>query len=103
MLYYGHMDPQQQQQIQQQLAEIHALAKDTHRLARAVRRHQLLDTWGKVIMWLIILGGSAYWFQIYVKPLINQFRVTGTSSNLLGLPTSTDLQNLINSYKPGQK
>jgi hypothetical protein len=92
----------QETQVKQELAEIHALAKDTHRLARAVRRHQLVDTWGKIIIWVVILGGSAYWFKTYVQPLIAQFRVGNVAPSLFGLPTSTDIQNLINSYKAGQ-
>lgn len=87
------------------MEEIHALAKDNHRLLRAMRRHQLIGTFGKIIFWLVILGGSAYWYQTYLQPLIAKFSAIGgpsTASELFNLPSSAELQKLINSYRAGQ-
>ncbi|MBU6214769.1 hypothetical protein KGM48_02920 [Patescibacteria group bacterium] len=91
------MDPE----IKQQLAEIHALARENHRLLRAVRRHQMLDTWGKYILWLLFIVGAVGWVVTYLEPLAAKYTsATGTSpSGLFGLPTSADIQKLINSYK----
>lgn len=92
--------------MKREMEEIHALAKDNHRLLRAMRRHQLLGTFGKIIFWLVILGGSAYWYQTYLQPLIVKFFAIGNpssmASDLFNLPTSADVQKLINSFKAGQ-
>lgn len=96
------MDPQQE--IKQQLVEIRALARDTHRLVRAVRRHQLLDTWGKVIFWALVLASSWYGYKVYIEPLIGKFQVGQFNPvSSLQFPTSADLQKLIESGKAGQK
>lgn len=73
------------------LEEIHALAKDNHRLLRSVRRHQIVELFGKWVLYLIlILGGSYYFFQ-YMQPLIEA-----------GIQPSSPFQNLIDSYRTGQ-
>ena len=94
------MDPE----LKRQLEEVHALAKDNHRLLRAMRRHQLIGAFGKIAFWIVILGSSAYWYQTYLQPIVSKFSgAQGEfTSNLFGIPTTADLQKLINSYKAGQ-
>lgn len=94
------MDPE----IKQQLTEIHALVRDNHNLLRAVRRHQIFEMVGKYVFWIIIIASSVYWVVTYLEPLAAKFSTsTGMSpSGPFGLPTSADLQKLINSYKVGQ-
>ena len=70
------------------LEEIHAITKDNHRLLRLVRRQQIVEFFGKWVLYLIlILGGSYYFFQ-YVQPLINA-----------GITSGSPFQNLIDSYR----
>ncbi|MDO8593305.1 MAG: hypothetical protein Q7R59_00135 [bacterium] len=92
------------QEIKREMEEIHALAKDNHRLLRAMRRHQLFGTIVSVVFWLVILITPFYLYQQYLQPFIAKFSATtGTpTSGLFGLPTSADLQKLINSFKAGQ-
>lgn len=95
------MDPE----LKRMLDETHALAKDNHRMLRALRRHQLIGTFGKVVFWLLILGSSAYWYQVYLQPLVAKFSTLDSpsaASDLFGLPTSAELQKLLNSFKAGQ-
>lgn len=94
------MDPE----LKRQLEEIHALARDNHHLLREVRRHQLIEMFGKYVFWLIVIGSSVYGVVNYLQPLATKFSAsTGmTPSGLFGLPTSADIQKLINSYKAGQ-
>lgn len=94
------MDPE----IKRQLEEIHALAKDNHRLIRAVRRHQLFGIVTSVVFWLVILAAPFYLYQQYLKPLVAKFQATTGSptSGPLGLPTTADIEKLINSFKAGQ-
>ncbi len=78
------MDPE----FKHLLEETHALAKDNHRLLRSVRRHQIIELFGKWFFYLIlILGGSYYFFQ-YVQPLIEA-----------GIQPSSPFQKLIQSYQ----
>jgi predicted MFS family arabinose efflux permease len=81
------MDPE----LKRELDQIHALARDTHSLLRTVRRHQLLEFYGKWVLYLIlILGGGFFLFQ-YFEPIISQF----TSP-------SSEFQKLLHSYQTGQ-
>lgn len=91
------MDPE----VKRQFDELHALVKDTHRLLRAVRRHQLLETFGKFVLWIILLGIGGYFYAQYASPFVSQFiqNPSGVSTGLFGLPSSADLQKLIDSYK----
>lgn len=94
------MDPE----IKRQLEEIHALVRDNHNLLRAVRRHQIFEMIGKYVFWIVMIAASVYWVVTYLEPLAAKFSNSAgvTPSGLFGLPTSADLQKLINSYKVGQ-
>ncbi|OGG48539.1 hypothetical protein A3G63_03365 [Candidatus Kaiserbacteria bacterium RIFCSPLOWO2_12_FULL_52_8] len=95
------MDPE----IKRQLEEIHALSKDNHRMLRAIRRYQWASFFARIIIWTIVLLLPLYLYQQYLYPIVSKFSAasTTTTSNLFGLPTSVDIQKLINSYKAGQQ
>jgi len=95
------MDPQ----LKHELEQIHALARDNHTLLRAVRRHQIIEMWGKWVFWLIVIAGSVYWTVTYLQPMAVKFQTASGVGNSgpFGLPTSADIQKLINSYQAGQK
>ncbi len=90
------MDPE----IKRQLEEIHALAKDNHRLLRSMRRHQLFGTIVTIVFWLVILITPFYIYQQYLQPLAAKFSAPSSANS--GGPTFPDIQNLINSFKAGQ-
>ena len=94
------MDPE----VKRQFEELHALIKDNHRLLRAVRRHQLLEMFGKLVIWLIIFAASGYLYRQDLGPIVNKFieNPRAASTGLFGLPSSADLQKLIESYKAKQ-
>lgn len=91
------MDPE----IKHQMEEIHALAKDNHRLLRAMRRHQLFGTVITIVVWLVVLVAPFYLYQQYLQPIVAKFQATpgSTSSGLFNLPSSAELQKLINSFQ----
>ena len=91
-------------EVTRQLEEIHALAKDNHRMLRAIRRDQWFGFIGKIIIWVIILALPLYLYQKYFEPIISTFsKTTGTTtSGPFGLPTSAELEKLIDSFKAGQ-
>ncbi|MGD0328541.1 MAG: hypothetical protein ABSB00_02400 [Minisyncoccia bacterium] len=94
------MDPE----IRRELDEIHALVRDNHRMLRAVRRRQWLGSLSTIIVWILVLALPLYLYQQYLEPIIAKVSVasgmsTTTTSGFLGLPTSTEIQNLINSLK----
>lgn len=85
------------------LEETHALAKDNHQMLRAIRRHQWWSFVTTAVFWLVVLIAPFYLYQQYVQPLVDKFSVPGTpTSSMFALPTSADVQNLINSFKAGQ-
>ena len=96
------MDPE----MRRVLDETHALAKDNHRMLRAIRRDQWLGFVGKIIVWVIVLVLPLYLYQQYLGPLVSRFSVLSgiatSSQSVLGLPTTADLQKLINSYRAGK-
>lgn len=90
------MDPE----LKKVLDETHALAKDNHRMLRAIRRAQLFGFVGKLVIWVIVLLLPLYLYQQYLEPIVSQFAAPGaTSTGPFGLPTTADLQKLLNSYR----
>lgn len=83
------------------LGEVHALAKDNHHLLRVIRRHQLIGAFWKFAVWLILLALAFFGYQQYLRPLAETFSsaTQTTPSGLFGLPTSADIQKLINSFQ----
>ena len=94
------MDPE----LKRELEEIHALAKDNHRMLSAIRRHQWYGFLTTIVFWIVVLATPFYLYQQYLQPLVEQFSVAPgeTTAGFLGLPTSADMQKLINSFKVGQ-
>ena len=93
----GTMDPEAKRMIE----DIYAMVKDNHRMLRAVRRHQILDTFGKWILWLIIILATAYSYFVYLQPIINTFQIPGLSGSF-GISTTTPFGKLINSFQAGK-
>ena len=97
------MDPE----LKRRLDEIHALARDNNRVLHSIRRDQWIGFIGKVVFWAVILGLPVYLYLSYIQPLISKYSVPGSNVStplldFLGLPSSAELQKLINSYRAGQ-
>ena len=92
------MDPE----LKRQLEEMHALVKDNHQMLRAIRRHQWWSFITTVIFWAVVLLAPLYLYQQYVQPIVAKFSAPGASTGGFQLPTSTEVQKLINSFKAGQ-
>lgn len=96
------MDPE----LKRMLDETHALAKDNHRMLRALRRYQIMGFFGKIVIWAIVLVLPLYLYQQYLGPLISKFSALSETSipgsGVFTLPTSAELQKLIDSYKAAQ-
>ena len=91
------MDPE----IKREMEEIHALAKDNHQMLRAMRRHQLFSMVVSIVFWLVLFITPFYLYQQYLQPLIAKFQTTSGSptSGTFGLPTTAEIEKLINSFK----
>ena len=94
------MDPE----IKEQLEEIHALAKDNHRMLRAIRRSQWLSFFNSIVFWIAIVLVPLYLYQQYLEPIVakisaNSGLSTTTTSGFLGIPTFNEIGNLINSFE----
>lgn len=94
------MDPE----VKRELDEVKALVRDNHRILRAIRRDQWIGFVSKIVFWLIALAIPFYLYQQYLQPIVAKFTTTTgmAPSGFLGLPTSAELQKLLNSYKMGQ-
>ena len=79
-------------EIRQQLEEIHALAKDNHRMLRAIRRAQWFNFFSSVVFWLAVLVIPLYLYQQYLAPTISKDLGSHWSFNddHVELPRSTD-------------
>ncbi|MCX6788238.1 MAG: hypothetical protein NT108_03720 [Candidatus Kaiserbacteria bacterium] len=93
------MDPE----LKRHLEEIHALAKDNHRMLRAIRRDQWFSFFSRIIIWVVVLVLPLYLYQQYLGPIIAKFSaVSGvpiSGTNVFGLPTTADIQKLLNSFQ----
>ncbi len=94
------MDPE----IKQQLEEIHALAKDNHRMLRSIRRSQRLSFLSTVVIWIVVLALPLYLYQQYLQPVIEKISAdsgmsTTATSGFLGLPTFNEFGKLLNSVE----
>jgi len=89
------MDPE----LKQEIAQIHALAKDNHDMLRSIKRHQWWSFLTTVIFWLVVTIAPFYLYQQYVQPLVTKLSGSEPTTNGFQLPTSVDVQKLINSFK----
>ena len=94
-------------ELEQQLEEIHALAKDNHRMLRAIRRGQWMSFFSTIIVWIVVLALPLYLYREYLEPVVSKIsEISGmastTTSGFLGLPSSTEIEKLINSYTGSQ-
>ena len=89
------MDPE----LKRTMEELHALAKDNHRIMRAIRRDLCLGFIGKIVVWTAVLILPLFLYQRYLEPLIAKFAPaqSSTTSGAFGLPTTADLQKLLKS------
>jgi hypothetical protein len=94
------MDPE----IRRLLEETKALTKDNHRMLRAIRRDQWFGFIAKIIIWAFVLALPIYLYRQYLEPIVSSFSTTTntTTTGAFGLPTSADIEKLINSFKAGQ-
>jgi hypothetical protein len=94
-------------ELKQTLDEIRALAKDNHKMLRAIRRGQWLSGLWTIIIWAVAISLPLYLYQQYVQPLVSKYQVssgisTTTPSTWFGESTFAELQKLISSGKAGQ-
>lgn len=89
------MDPE----LKRSLDEIRALARDNNQMLRSIRKHQWWSFITTFIFWLVVLIAPFYLYQQYVQPLVARFSAPGTATTGFHLPTSADVQKLLNSFK----
>ena len=95
------MDPE----LKRLLEETHALAKDNNRILHAIRRERWIGLIFNILVWTSLIVLPLYYYQTYLQPEVSKFFLhTGvsTSTGAFGLPSSADMQKLIESYKVGK-
>ena len=85
------------------LEENIALAKDTNRLLREMRRNALILGAAKVVLWLLILGVPLFFLTTYLGPVLDAFERQGAGGALpggiFGLPSQEQVDRLIEQYQ----
>ena len=94
------MDPE----LKQLVEDTHALAKDNHRMLRAIRRGQWFSFFSTIIVWVIVVILPIYLYQQYLEPIIQKFSAisgmsTTTATGMFGLPSSAEVQKVLNSFQ----
>lgn len=94
------MDPE----LRQLLEETNKIAKDNHRMLRAIRRSQRLSFLSQILVWIVVLALPLYLYQQYLEPVVARISTTSglsttTTSGFLGLPTLNEMGNLVNSIR----
>ena len=89
------------------IEKTHALAKDNHRMLRALRRGQMFSFLSSIVVWIAVIVLPIYFYQQYLAPIVSNLSSlsgmsTTTTSGLIGVPTFNELKNLINSIKSEQ-
>jgi predicted MFS family arabinose efflux permease len=85
------------------LQESLAVAKSNNDLLRAMRHHQWVSSLITVLFWIGAFAVPFYLYSQYVQPVVTKVYGFPGATTTFGLPTSADIQKLINSYKPGSK
>jgi hypothetical protein len=93
------MDPE----LKKLIEETHALARENHHLLENVRRHQIIEMFGKWVIYLVLLAVAGYFYAQYLLPLADTYlqAASEAGSGQIVLP-SGELQKLIESYRSGQ-
>ncbi len=75
-------------------------------MLRAIRRDQWFGFIGRLIIWAIVLALPLYFYQQYIEPIITKIEGVSTTTtatiskfSLPTLPSSVQVQKLLNSYK----
>ncbi|MFI5260477.1 MAG: hypothetical protein ACHQU0_01625 [Candidatus Paceibacteria bacterium] len=102
------MDQEISPELKRELDQIQVLEKDNNRMLRAIRRGQWFSTLWTVLVWAIAISLPLYLYQQYLQPIVAKFyasptsAATAPSSGSFSLPTSAELQKLINSFTAGK-
>lgn len=92
------MDPE----IKRLLEESLAIEKDNNAILRSMRHHQWLSFLTSIVFWVVVVALPLYLYQQYFQPVLDKFTGTGTNTGTFSMPTSAELQKLIDSFKAGQ-
>jgi hypothetical protein len=88
------MDPE----LKRLLQETRALAAENLQVSKALRRAQIWGFLGKLVIWAIVLLLPLYLYQTYLMPIVSKFAPSTSSPGIFGVPSSAELQKLIDSY-----
>jgi hypothetical protein len=97
------VDPEVKKLLQENLE----LAKQNNRMLRAIRRNGWVSFFWNITIWAILFIAPLYFYEQYVAPLVAQFQAvvpgaktaTTTPSGPFGLPSFTELENLVKSFE----
>lgn len=90
------IDEQALSRIEQLLEDNLEVAEENNKLLHSLRRTQRWAFWGKLLLWIIVLGLPVLLLGPYLHALLP---VTGEGSHsLFGLPSADQVKALLNAY-----
>ena len=91
------------EELKELLEENIAVAKDTNRLIREMRRNAILGLIAKAVIWLVILGVPLFFLTSYIGPLLDaaagQPSADSLKPGIFGLPSPEQMNALIEEYR----
>jgi hypothetical protein len=90
------MDDQNIARLEQLLQETHELIEENNELLRSLDQRAKLAFWGKLILWLVVLGLPI----LFLGPLLHSLLPNPSgSTGVFGLPSQDQLNDLVNEYQ----
>jgi len=90
------MDPELKRLLEENLK----ITKNNNDILRSIRHHQWLGLLTSTVFWIVIIAAPIYAFQHYIQPFLSHSHGNATSTPaFFVVPTSADLQKLLNSFK----
>jgi hypothetical protein len=90
-------------ELKKLLEETHALAEESNRIIREMRRNALLGLGVKVLLWLVVLGAIPFILGPLLAPLMGAFTgqegAQSVPGSLLGVPSEVQLNQLLDQYR----
>jgi hypothetical protein len=91
------MDEQTITRLEQMLQDTLELAEENNELLRKIQRQQRVAFWGKLLLWILVLGLPL----LFLGPILHALfpYVPGQSQSVFGLPSADQVKALMNAYQ----
>lgn len=91
------MDEQTISRIEQLLQDTLEVAEENNELLRKIQRQQRVAFWGKLLLWVLVLGLPI----LFLGPILHALfpYAPSESQGIFGLPSADQVKTLLNAYQ----